>query len=386
MGRQAIGLALALLVGLAAAVGCEGRRDSRSFSHAGMGAPDNPGSAGDKGSSPDTGSGTSTSTADEGPCVAEGLCGDEIHEVAWDVPTLYFVFDRSGSMSAQAPNSPGKTSYQVVRNAAIDVVASLGPLIDVGAALFPKPAGGDCAGGEEVFPVAQGDSKSLGDSGPTLTGFSKATQVSPGGGTPVSATFDLLQPTLAAIDGRVMVLLLTDGGPNCNANASCDDLTCQLVIDNKCNPGEACCNPENYGPKHCVDEPATVAAIEAIHDMGIEVYVIGVPGSEYYSGVLAAMAQAGGTAKSSGSKYHKVTDLSKLQEVFAKIGGDAISCSFPLKEPPEEKTLTNVYLDCELVGYDPVDGWTWKDDDETVWLHGDACAKLKAGEATEIHT
>jgi len=310
------------------------------------------------------------------------LCGDELHELAWDAPTLYFVFDRSGSMNTVAQVSPQKSAYEVVRDAAIDVVGSLGPLINVGAAVFPKPYGSDCAGGVEVFPVSAGDSKSE-DNGATLAGFSAATNLTAGGGTPVSATLSHLEPTLAAIEGRVMVLLLTDGGPNCNANASCDDATCQLVLDGKCQTGQGCCAPDSYGPKHCVDEPATIKAIEDIQSLGIEVYVIGVPGSEYYSGVLDAMAEAGGTAKKAGSKYHKVTDLSKLQEVFAKIGGDAISCLFPLKEPPEDKTLTNVYMDCELINYDPANGWTWKDD--TVWLHGDACSRLKAGEATEVH-
>ncbi len=323
-----------------------------------------------------------------GPCVASGVCGDEVHKISFDVPNLYFVFDRSGSMTEQ-PNGGPQTAYGLVRDAAIDLVKSLGPLINVGAALFPH---GDiqtnpCTDGDEVFPVTPGDPIDPGgEDGPTTEAFRAAINITPVGGTPVSATLQTLQPKLAKLSGRTIMLLLTDGGPNCNPQASCGDDECQPIIEGQCPLGDHCCDPSYLGggPELCIDRPATVTAIEAVHALGIDVYVVGVPGSEYYGSVLDEMAIAGGTAQTnSKTKYHKVDEFSKLGAVFAGIAADAISCEFQLETPPQEKGFTNVYLDCDVLPFDPANGWGWKGDD-VVWLHGDACEQLKSGKVTQV--
>ncbi len=325
-----------------------------------------------------------------GPCVTGGVCGNQLHKISFDVPNLYFVFDRSGSMSDKPVAGSSKTAYTLVRDAAIDLVKSLGPLINVGAALFPQ---GNiqvdaCTDGDEVFPVTAGDPITYEDDeeGPTTQGFRAAISVTSQGGTPISATLSTLDPKLAQLSGRTIMLLLTDGGPNCNPQASCTDEECQPIIEGQCPLGDHCCDPSypGGGPELCIDRPATLAGIQAVHGLGIDVYVIGVPGSEYYGGLLDEMAEAGGTAQSDAkTKYHKVDEFSKLSAVFAKIAADAISCEFQLEKPPEEKGFTNVYLDCELLPFDPVHGWGWKGDD-VVWLHGDACDKLKSGKVAQV--
>ena len=181
-------------------------------------------------------------------------------------------------------------------------------------------------------------------------------------------------------------MLLTDGGPNCNDAANCGASQCMPNIEGTCLPTENCCaadHPE-YGPLLCLDSDPTLAAVQALHDAGIEVYVIGIPGSELYGALLDEMAEAGGTAQMNApTKYHQVDDLDQLGDVLGAIAADAITCEFLLNDPPEDKGFTNVYLDCELLPFDPIHGWGWIED-HTVWLHGDACEMLKNGEVAEV--
>jgi hypothetical protein len=138
-----------------------------------------------------------------------------------------------------------------------------------------------------------------------------------------------------------------------------------------------------YGPLSCVDQSTTVARIEALKDLGIDVYTIGITGSGLYASVLDAMAVAGGTELSGSPKYHAVDDLSLLTSVFAQIAASAISCEFPLADPPTEPGFTNVYFGCDVVTYDPAQGWDWLDEG-TVKLNGAACQQLKSGQVSQV--
>jgi hypothetical protein len=326
-----------------------------------------------------------------GDCVAAGVCGDEVHKLAFDVPNVYFVFDRSGSM-AEADGLFSR--YTLVHDASVNMVRSLGPLINVGAALFPHGNidSDACTDGAEVMPITPGDPKSDdGVDGPATSQFRTTTNVLPYGGTPVSATLHALRPTLASAAGHTIVLLLTDGAPNCNEDATCTVAECGPIIEGTCPAGDNCCDPTypDGGPQLCVDRDASVDAVAALHATGVEVYVIGIPGSEFYGDVLDEMAEAGGKAQTTGSeKYLRVDDLDSLEYLLAQIAGDAISCELPLEDPPtaEEQGFLNVYLDCDVVPYDPASGWAWSDETKTgITLHGSACQKLKSGDVTEIH-
>ncbi|MBN4050388.1 hypothetical protein JYT28_01400, partial [Desulfobulbus sp. AH-315-M07] len=120
---------------------------------------DNPG--GYTGATVGVGSGSSSGGAGgfqggTDPCDLKGECGEYVHQVRFDVPNLYFVLDRSGSMDVWVDNYD--SAYDVVRDEAIAQVAELGALINVGAALFPKEDSEDpCAPGIEVLPVTPGD-------------------------------------------------------------------------------------------------------------------------------------------------------------------------------------------------------------------------------------
>lgn len=324
------------------------------------------------------------------PLDAGGLCGNQIHEIITDAPNVYFVFDASGSMSD--PVAPGSdvTRYQRVRKAALALVGDLGGLINVGAAVFPYKATNEeqCAVGAQVMPVAPGDP---GGSGSTTSTFKSKTNVTPFGGTPTAATLEKLRPGLAALPGRTFVLLVTDGGPNCNADAACGADGCQYNIegctgDPCCNPGGNCCAPgQPAGPESCLDGDATLAAVEAYEGGGLPLYVIGIPGSEVYANLLAQMAIAAGTSQPATPFYYAVDDLDNLQAVLAKIAAVAISCIFEVQDPPEVPDQTNVYLDGVVLPADLENGWRWMDPDLTrIELLGDACDRLKGGEVKSV--
>jgi hypothetical protein len=319
------------------------------------------------------------------PPDAPGLCGNQLHEVIVDAPNLYFVLDRSGSMAAPAP---GGTRYEAVRDASIDLVRKLGMLVNVGAALFPKETRSDgCEAGGQVMSVQPGtpvDAVS-GNDGATTKAFASATKSEPVGGTPTAATLEALDSKLSALPGRTIVLLATDGGPNCNGEATCDADQCMTNIEGEC-PREVgnCCEPNGpAGPWMCVDGEATVSAVAALAALDVPVYVIGIPGSEIYADVLDEMAIVGKVPKPGPPFYYRVDDLSALGEVLGSIASVVVSCEFTLPEAPPEEGMTNVYLDAQVLAQDPTHGWTWEGDTVIV-LHGDACARLKAGQVGQV--
>jgi hypothetical protein len=321
------------------------------------------------------------------PPDASGYCGNEVHPFEFDATNVYFVLDASGSMLQAAG---GKTRFQALRDASIHIVRTMGPLIRVGAAVFPRNQGPEACGvGEQVMPLTPGDPYD-GDNldGPTTVAFKQATAVDPGGGTPVSPTLDALAPTLTSLPGRTVVILATDGGPNCNAEASCGIDTCQPNIEGSCSEGDCCgtncCAPNGpFGPESCIDEPGSVFSLDYLNAAGIDTYVVGIPGSELYAGVLDSMALAGGAAQFVSPHYYKVDDLSDLQGVLSSIASLVVSCSFTLASPPEDPTQTNVYFDDEVVLYDPENGWYWQYDG-VVGLAGEACQRLKSGQVKQV--
>ncbi|WP_437568771.1 vWA domain-containing protein [Sorangium sp. So ce542] len=370
------GLAAALALGGAALSACEDEGQAqRPRSGGGQGAQEpedefDPGPGGSSGPP---------------PVDAGGLCGNQVHEVTIaEAPNLYFVLDASGSMLS--PASSRATRYDRVREAAVDLVRNLGPLINVGAAVFPLDATSDapCKPGGEVFPVTPGDPFAASQEGATTTSrLRSATRVEPLGGTPTAATLAALTPSLVELPGKTIVVLATDGGPNCNSAATCGAEECIANIEQQC-PQENCCTPSGLsGPGGCLDRGDTVAAIERLAASGIEVYVVGIPGSEFYGDVLDQMALAGGTAQFVSPFYFKVDDLDTLGNVLSKIASIVVSCEFDLVDPPPEDGQTNVYLDEELVPYDPEDGWRWKSP-AVVELLGDACQKLKSGRVGQV--
>jgi len=322
-------------------------------------------------------------TVDSGPPSCDAglpgnVCGCEDLSLLSDPPNLYFLLDRSESM-----NDSGK--WLTIRTVIADVMHDLGPRARFGAAVFPDPNAEVCSAGIQVMPLMTGDAPA-GTYGPTTAAFTFDTNYPASGGTPTAATVTALTPTLVAFPGKTFVILATDGGPDCDPNVTCSASACipNIESDPGCSldGGQNCCAT---APLNCLDSEATVAAIASLATAGVPTYVVGVPGSGPYVGLLNQMALAGGTARPTSPYYFPVdtTDTADftatLRAVAAKI---TASCVFTLAAPPADPALVNVYLDGVVVPQDPTNGWTLAG--ATVTLEGTTCADVLAGTSLDL--
>lgn len=298
-----------------------------------------------------------------------------------DVPNMVFVLDHSGSMMAN-------DKWTNIRLVVAHIMTDLGPRANFGVAMFPNPNATDsCAAGGMMMSVRPGDSPA-GTEGPTTLEALWVTSGTPFGGTPTATTLANLLPALTKLSGRTFVLLATDGGPNCDANAACDATMCidNIESDFGCTPtGPNCCDPSVFGPLDCLDQQPTVNAVTAIAQAGVPVYVIGVPGSGPYASLLDQLATAGGTARATEPLYYQVdtADQTAFQGVLAAIAAKITgSCTLDLKQPPPDPTHVNVYFDNTPVPADPVNGWTLSG--STITLVGTACTEVLSGTVLNV--
>ena len=213
------------------------------------------------------------------------------------------------------------------------------------------------------------------------SGFTNAIDQGTFGGTPISSTLEALAPALESEASPKVVILATDGAPNCNPAVTCDADECMVNIFGECPPEiDNCCDPGVGGTVlNCVDRSATVLAVQAIANAGTDVYVVGIPGTEQFAAVLDQMAIVGGVPQEGQDTfYYRVDDLDALAGVFKEIASALVSCTYDLADPPREPGKTNVYFDEEVVLSDPENGWVWVDSD-TIELLGAACEELKSG-------
>jgi hypothetical protein len=326
---------------------------------------------------------------------AGGLCGNMILPVVTEKPNLYFVLDRSGSMQELLPDTK-QTKFYAARYAIAKVLQAVGHRVRYGGAVFPMPGGSvaGCAPGAEIFATRDGDPPSgSGEYGPVLYSFLIAlAKYAPDGGTPTAATLSGLRPILAALPGKTVAVLATDGAPNCNATASCNSSECQLTIEGgqlggaSCTESFNCCDPTLVpgGQLYCVDDDASEAAVAELAQAGIDTYVIGMPGSEFYADALDRLAIAGNTARAQPPRYYPTASSAELTSALREIGVKiAVSCSIALDQAPPDSTLVNVYFDTTLVAYDELDGWAWTDP-TTIELRGAACAELESGDVLQV--
>jgi hypothetical protein len=313
-----------------------------------------------------------------------GVCACADQPLLGDPPNLYFVLDRSASMQE---DSKWRTIVTVVGS----LIVNLGPRANVGAAVFPDPHYNNCAPGIEVAPLRRGDAPA-GTAGPTATAFlTELGGLTANGGTPTAATLEALAPALAKLPGKTYVILATDGGPNCNAAADCDVAGCELNIEQTssvCVPGSSinCCADSDYGSSlSCLDAEPTLAAVTAIHQSGIPVYVVGVPGSVPYATLLDELATAGGTARPSEPGYYAVstTDVADFTAAIFSIAATITgTCTLTLNDAPPDPDNVNVFLDENVLPQAGPDGWTI--DGETVTILGQSCQQIETGAVLDV--
>jgi hypothetical protein len=330
-------------------------------------------------------------TIDGGNPVCGDFCGETFLREVTEPKNLYFVLDRSGSMVVPMPDS-SLTRYQTARSVLASVLRVIGHRVRYGAAAFPSTESpDDCSAGGQVFPLTLGGLPPCegGDDDVLEAFLMRLGALVPLGATPTAATLRAIRPSLAALEGETYVVLVTDGAPNCDLEATCAADECTLNIEGATIAGRACdgdfncCDPALTGEGmggYCVDADDTEAAVAELAEDGIATYVVGMPGAETYATLLGRLAVAGGTARASADvPYYAAADTEALHEALHAIGtGIALSCSISLEAPPSDPSFVNVYFDGEVVASDPDDGWSW-DGDVTIRVNGEACERLRSG-------
>ncbi len=329
------------------------------------------------------------------PADAGGLCGNQILPVLVERPNVYFIVDRSGSMQNALLGSP-YDKYTSAQLAIAEVLRVIGHRVAYGAAVFPAwGSGAACAAGEQVLKTQPGDDVSFalsGEDGPVLSELLRILSgYIPEGNTPTSLTLGALRETLMTLEGKTRVILATDGAPNCNPEFSCGPEDCMANLEawplsdgTSCGEAFNCCTPELYGYQACLDVAATEEVLGELLDAGVETYVVGLPGHEFFADVLDRLALAGGTARTSGSAYYSVDDSESLAEALRTIAVNiALSCTIDLESEPENWELVNVYLDQTAVPMNASQGWA-QADRNSIRLMGEACDQLLSGEVFQV--
>lgn len=326
-----------------------------------------------------------------------GPCGSQSLPVVQNPPNLSFIIDHSASMGDELAGS-SLSKYENARIALSHVLNAIGHRVNYGATIFPGLAGvTGCEAGDQLMPVAPGDPPSYardGKLGPRLKDLlGRLSIANVDGGTPAAATLLKSLDTLKELSGPTYAILITDGAPNCNEELSCKAAQCIPNIEGltsgglDCSTGVNCCMPSNQNPQanlSCVDQDASLKAVQALTEAGISTFVVGMPGSEPYEQLLNAMADVGGTAREGDVSYYSVADTAALEQALKGIAASvAISCEIPLDYEPPDPDFVNVYFDGKVVEYDPEAGWEWTEDGR-VAIRGAACELLSAGDVLEV--
>lgn len=334
----------------------------------------------------------------------EGLgpqCGATSKEATFKTINVLLVIDKSGSMTDQ-PEGFDSDKWTAMKDALGEALGDGEIDINFGLLLYPndliRPIDEfNCAADDNCCAVPEGEPAVVVPiteapvSAPAIRDILDDT--SPGGGTPTAAALQraflyFTEGEGADLDGENYVLLATDGGPNCNDNASCDGSTCTTNLDNQCDTDNCC---EGF-PAYCLDDGSVTSQIEALANANVKTFVVGIPGTEAYTDYLNGFADAGGVPQEGAdTSYYAVSASAGVQglvDVFNSITTQLVrSCDIELTEQPPKLDDVNVAIDCEIVERgENNENWDY---DQTpnptmIQLKGDVCERLQEEGATRV--
>jgi hypothetical protein len=324
---------------------------------------------------------------------AEPTCGSSPFGAAPEQVNMLLVIDKSGSMS-DTPQDFDSDKWSAMKKSVAAALTPMAKQIRLGLELYPI-AGCDLPSGGGVDVEVQAGDKAL----PLAT--KALADAEPSGGTPTAAALAraLEYFTTGAgknLDGGKYVLLATDGGPNCNDTLSCDADACTVNLDGQCPMSVSnCCDEKVAGSgaqSGCLDDSETLDRIRALHDAGVDTFVVGIPGSEAYADALDAFAKAGGRPNQSGSRsYFQVsasggaeTGLTTVLETIAS--GLIKSCRLQLGSTPPALDQLNVEIDGVAVPQQGADGWALDTTTTppTIELKGETCKHVENDGAQSV--
>ena len=289
---------------------------------------------------------------------------------------VYLVVDRSGSM-VELGSNPALTKWQELLAAVEPVLTQFEGAIHFGTLTYPVDAECGITGPQVKF-------------GPFNKGaiMSHLGAQTPAGGTPTAAALNNASSSLRALGtagATKLVILATDGGPNCNYFLSASP-TCSCGLTSS----QYCCT--NYPQmcvwgKNCLDDAHVLDVIDDLHSNGIDTVVIGLAGTGYYAQLLNQMAVAGGRPNSGSTYYYAANNQTELQAALQTIAVSVISCQIDLQEAPEFPEGVKVYMDGVEVPRDPSHQAGWDYTDATtmkIELYGTSCQTLQDGQEHEV--
>jgi hypothetical protein len=331
-------------------------------------------------------------------------CGSSTLEAEPPIVNVLLVVDKSSSMNETGEFPEGR--WEVLGTALGAALDEAKSRVRFGLEFFPfaddpmdAPDTCQTPGGADVLiPIGDGTS-TVPDIVEALSSYQ------PSGGTP---TADALAHALeyftsgdgSSLSGKRYVLLATDGGPNCNANITCGAETCTINLENElatmaCEG--SCCDatPNNpLAPTNCLDEDRTVDQVEALAEEGIDTFVVGIPGSQFFAGTLDKLAVAGGQPNPEAPpSYYAVTEsdgATGLAAVLTRITTGLITtCRLQLTSTPDSPNyegLLNVVIDGEEVPQRGDDGWEVDrtTTPPTIVLKGATCEAMETRGAAQV--
>ena len=261
-------------------------------------------------------------------------------------PNVMIVLDRSGSMDGSVQNS-NKTRWEVAKDAIFQLVDAFDSDIRFGLVTYSACVllQGCSAGEIEVAIIDKAGTFIKNFLGPKGLGYLCNS------GNPETSTGNTLQALVGekSLQDPVRsnaVLLITDG----NENSECQKTT----------------------------DGAKAAAALLAQAIPVKTYAVGF--SDGVLGSLGAVAQAGGT-----DVPYNATDPASLIAALNAIAANVASCDFILDGVPPDPDI-HVFFDDDPAGIpeDPVDGWSYDPDTNTLRFHGAACDQLKSGAVVDI--
>jgi hypothetical protein len=319
-------------------------------------------------------------------------------EASYSAANVLLVIDKSGSMDDQ-PTGFDVNKWDALKAALEPALAEVSEEMSFGLLLYPfqedEEIPLDCLDNCcEVPTGAAAIRVGIGPGTETASAVMDAlNDTSPGGGTPTAHALEAALEYFKTGDGKDLqgdrfVLLATDGGPNCGpTDSTCDADRCTPNLDGVCPADEGnCCEGEG---EYCLDDAAVIEQIEALAELGVPTFVIGIPGTEQYASYLDTFATAGTVPNSDGPpEYFAVSaegGVEALTQTFVDITTHLVrDCEFDVDTNVVNKMLVNVAVDCDFVPFEAGTGWDIDLEQGVVTLGEEVCDRVKTEGARRV--
>jgi von Willebrand factor type A domain-containing protein len=355
--------------GASGKAGAQGNAGASGAAAGGSGSGGGAGTAGTNGAAGrggGAGTDTSDASADEPSTPADG--GDAAQGLGPDAncgparldrlaPDLLLLLDRSGSMGNQEDDTKCPiaapmcvTKWAACTNAVNQVVQETESSVRWGLKYFANNAQCGVEAGVAV-PVGPKNAMAI---------ASSIAATMPTGDTPTRLAVASAGDYLSSLqDPNPKILLLaTDGSPNCGPGLPAD-------ID---------------------DTAGAVAAVKALADTGIPVYVIGIGNVAMLVNNLQQLAIAGGRPKAGPVAYYPTSSSADLVDALHAIGAQSMPCTYALPFVPPDPGNARVSAASVRIPRDltHVEGWDYDATFKSIQLYGTWCTQDQAGALASV--